>query len=145
MKLTLRSFFLFALFISGPGMGIYAQVIRPSVIWEGDTSWAREKLKNMSMDEKLGQLFMIAAYSNKGKAHQDEIINLVKNEHIGGLIFFQGGPQKQARLTNIYQQGAKIPLMIAMDAEWGLSMRLDSTFKFPWPLTVGATRDSALA
>ncbi len=143
MKLIPRSFLIIFWCLSYATA--FAQNVKPSIIWEGDTTWASEKLAGMSLDEKLGQLFMIAAYSNKGKAHQDEIINLVKNEHIGGLIFFQGGPYRQANLTNIYQQGAKIPLMIAMDAEWGLAMRLDSTFKFPWPLTVGATRDSALA
>lgn len=116
-----------------------------SVIHQGNPTWAEARLAQMSLDEKLGQLFMVAAYSNKGKAHEAEILKLVKEEHVGGLIFFQGGPARQARLTNIYQQGAKTPLMIAMDAEWGLAMRLDSTFKFPWPMTVGATADSSLA
>lgn len=144
MKSNLYQLILLALFIQF-GFSVAAQNSSRSVIYQGDTSWASEKLSNMSLDEKLGQLFMVAAYSNKGKAHEQEILKLVKEEHIGGLIFFQGGPARQARLTNIYQQGAKIPLMIAMDAEWGLSMRLDSTFKFPWPMTVGATNDSAMA
>lgn len=116
-----------------------------SVIWQGDTAWASSKLKSMTLDEKLGQLFMVAAYSNKGPQHKKEILNLVENHKIGGLIFFQGGPVRQARLTNDYQKAAKIPLMIAMDAEWGLAMRLDSTYKLPWPLTVGATKDNDLA
>ncbi len=116
-----------------------------SVIYEGDTAWAKQKLSSMSLDEKLGQLFMVAAYSNKTAAHKAEILKLIKEQKIGGLIFFQGGPVRQAQLTNIYQQAASIPLMIAMDAEWGLSMRLDSTYKFPWPMTVGATYDSASA
>ncbi len=115
------------------------------VIYQGDATWAKAKLNQMSLDEKMGQLFMVAAYSNKGAAHEKEILNLVKQENIGGLIFFQGGPVRQARLTNSYQSAATTPLMIAMDAEWGLSMRLDSTFKFPWPMTVGATNDSLLA
>lgn len=116
-----------------------------SVIYQGDTAWAKEKLQAMSLDEKLGQLFMVAAYSNKGEAHKNEILKLVKDQKVGGLIFFQGGPVRQAKLTNIYQQAATTPLMIAMDAEWGLAMRLDSTFKLPWPMTVGATHDSAMA
>lgn len=116
-----------------------------SVIYEGDTAWAKHKLGSMSLDEKLGQLFMVAAYSNKTDAHKAEILKLIKEQKIGGLIFFQGGPVRQAHLTNTYQQAATTPLMIAMDAEWGLSMRLDSTFKFPWPMTVGATNDSASA
>ncbi len=117
-----------------------------STFWyKGDTVWAREKLNDMSLDERLGQLFMLATYSNKGDEHQNEILKLIKEQNIGGLIFFQGSPEKQVKLTNLYQQSASIPLMIAIDAEWGLAMRLDKTFKFPWPITVGAVEDSILA
>ena len=116
-----------------------------SAIYQGDTAWVNAKMQSLSLDEKLGQLFMVAAYSNKGESHKNEILKLVKDEAIGGLIFFQGTPEKQALLTNYYQQAAQTPLWIAMDAEWGLNMRLDQTFKFPWPLTVGAIQDSSWA
>lgn len=116
-----------------------------SVIYKGDTAWVNPKLASMSLDEKLGQLFMVAAYSNKGDAHKNEILKLVKDESIGGLIFFQGTPENQAGLTNLYQQAAATPLMIAMDAEWGLNMRLDKTFKFPYAITVGAIQDTTYA
>ncbi len=119
--------------------------VQPAALWQGDTTWATQKLKAMTLSEKVGQLFMVAAYSNQGDAHRQAILDLIKNEQIGGLIFFQGGPYRQAMLTNQYQAAAKIPLMIAMDAEWGLAMRLDSTYKFPWPLTLGAMRDSVEA
>lgn len=106
--------------------------------------WADSVLAEMPIEDKLGQLFMVAAYSNKGAAHQATINKLIAEEKIGGLIFFQGGPYRQARLTNSYQSKSELPLMIGMDAEWGLSMRLDSTFKFPWPMTIGAAQDSEL-
>ncbi len=102
------------------------------------SEWVDSVYKTLSLDEKIGQLFMVAAYSNKGKAHKQNITKLVKQYHIGGLIFFQGSPKKQAKLTNHYQQQADIPLLIAMDAEWGLSMRLDSTIAFPKQMTLGA-------
>ena len=57
-------------------------------------------------------------------------------------MFLQGGPKRQAILTNYYQSISKTPLMIALDAEWGISMRLDSALRFPWQLTIGATRFS---
>lgn len=116
-----------------------------SVIHRADSNWVKQKMAALSMEEKIGQLFMVAAYSNKGKAHEQQILKLIKEEHIGGLIFFQGKPEQQAWLTNAYQSQSKIPLMIAMDAEWGLAMRLDETFKFPWPITVGALQDTNLA
>ncbi len=87
---------------------------------------------------------MVAAYSNRGADHANEIEKLIREYGIGGLIFFQGGPQRQARLTNRYQAASKIPLMIGMDAEWGLSMRLDSTMSFPYQMTLGAVQDMAL-
>ena len=137
--------FLFVLFCFALNGHAQIKSPKPSVIYQGNEQWAREKLAGMTLDEKLGQLFMVAAYSNKGAAHTKEILHLVKDENIGGLIFFQGGPVREAKLTNLYQQAAKIPLMIGIDGEWGLAMRLDSTFKFPWPMTVGATNDSSLA
>jgi beta-N-acetylhexosaminidase len=108
------------------------------------SSWAQETLKGMTLQEKIGQLFMVAAYSNKDNAHKQEILNLVKNYNIGGLIFFQGGPMRQAVLNNEYQQNAKIPLFMAMDAEWGLAMRIDSSVKYPRQMTLGAIRDQEL-
>lgn len=111
---------------------------------EIQTPWADSLIKTMSLDQKIGQLFSIAAYSNKGESHQKEILELIENFHIGGLTFFQGGPIKQAQLTNLYQAKSKIPLMIAMDGEWGLAMRLDSTYAYPWQMTLGAIENDSL-
>lgn len=107
-------------------------------------AWADSVLNTMSIEQQLGQLFMVAAYSNKGPDHVAEIQQLIQEQHIGGLIFFQGGPLRQAKLTNKYQALSKVPLMIAMDAEWGLGMRLDSTFNFPWAMSLGAIQNPSL-
>ncbi len=106
--------------------------------------WADSILGTLSLDEQIGQLFMVAAYSNRGIEHQKEIEALITEHHIGGLIFFQDQPKKQVHLTNRYQEITKIPLLIAMDAEWGLGMRLDSTMNFPRQLTLGAIKDNQL-
>jgi len=108
------------------------------------TPLADSILSTLSMDEKIGQLFMVAAYSNKDEIHYTEIENLIVNHHIGGLIFFQGGPGRQAKLTNRYQKAAKVPLMLAMDAEWGLAMRLDSTVSYPRQMALGAITNDSL-
>lgn len=107
-------------------------------------SWVDSIMKTLSPDERIAQLFMVAAYSNKDKAHELEISNLVEKKGIGGLIFMQGGPIREAILTNKYQKQAKVPLMISIDGEWGLSMRLDSTQSFPKQMTLGAIRDEKL-
>ena len=106
-----------------------------------ETFWVDSIYNKMSLQEKLGQLFMIAAYSNKDSVHINNTKSLIQDYNIGSLIFFQGGPVRQARLTNEYQAVAKVPLFVAVDAEWGLSMRLDSTYVFPWNMTLGAIQD----
>ena len=106
--------------------------------------WVDSVFHALTFEERLGQLFMVAAYSNKDQRHVDEISALIQKENLGGLIFFQGGPNRQARLTNLYQAQAKTPLFIAMDAEWGIGMRLDSTLNFPKAMTLGAIQDPNL-
>ncbi|MBL4710516.1 MAG: hypothetical protein JKY48_18975 [Flavobacteriales bacterium] len=108
-----------------------------------ETPWADSIFSQLTLDEKLGQLFSVAAYSNKGEKHKAELLELIDKYKIGGLTFFQGGPVRQAKLTNLYQEASKIPLMIAIDGEWGLSMRLDSTVKYPWQMTLGAIQDDS--
>lgn len=112
--------------------------------YTSNTHWADSVFKTLSVDERIAQLFMVAAYSNKDKAHVAEIKKIVNDYKIGGLIFFQGGPVRQAILSNSYQACSKVPLLISMDAEWGLAMRLDSTTKFPRQMTLGAIQNDSL-
>lgn len=107
--------------------------------------WADSVLQTLSPDERLAQLFMVAAYSNKSLAEQASLTELIKKYNIGGLIFFQGGPLTQAKYTNYWQSIAKTPLLVAIDGEWGLGMRLkDSTLSFPKQITLGAISNNHL-
>jgi len=106
--------------------------------------WVDDLLAGMTLDQKIGQLFMVQAYSNKGIAHQQELISLIENQHIGGLIFMKGTPQKQVELYNLYQSKSLVPLLMGFDGEWGLSMRLKSSFAYPWNMTLGAVQDNEL-
>ena len=106
--------------------------------------WVDSVYNTLALEEKFGQLFMVAAYSNKDFAHYNTIDKLIQENKIGGLIFFQGGPVRQAKLTNRFQSKSKIPLFIGIDAEWGLGMRLDSTYRYPWNMTLGAIQDMKL-
>jgi beta-glucosidase-like glycosyl hydrolase/CubicO group peptidase (beta-lactamase class C family) len=100
--------------------------------------WVDSVYSEMSLDEKIGQLFMVDVFSESPRPN---IEKLIEKYHIGGIIFSKGGPYRQANLTNKYQKLSKYSLMIAMDAEWGLAMRLDSTYAFPWNMTLGAIQD----
>lgn len=139
----MRILLLFCLFITST---IYAQGLDPLLARNTDAQkiWVDSIIDQMSLDEKIGQLFMVQAYSNKDQKHEDFISEMITKYHVGNLIFMQGTPQKQVELTNKYQSLAKVPLMIGFDGEWGLSMRLKDTYKFPWNMTLGAIRDTSL-
>jgi beta-N-acetylhexosaminidase len=106
--------------------------------------WVDSILNSMTIDQKMGQLFMIQAYSNLDTVHENKIKEMIQKYHVGNLIFMQGTPSKQVQLTNTYQSLSKIPLMIGFDGEWGLDMRLQNTYKFPWNMTLGAIQDNTL-
>ena len=95
-----------------------------------NTLWADSILETLTPDERIAQLFMVAAYSNKDSNHVNKIKKLISDYKIGGLIFMQGGPNREAILANEYQNLSKVPMMLSIDGEWGLAMRLDSTVKY---------------
>ncbi|UTW63244.1 serine hydrolase [bacterium SCSIO 12741] len=113
----------------------------PEFLLDSTDQWVDKTMRNLTEEQRIAQLFMVAAYSNRDEDHIKQINKLITQYHIGGLIFFQGGPVRQAKLTNAYQEKSEVPLMIAMDAEWGLSMRLDSTMEFPRQMALGAIAD----
>jgi beta-glucosidase-like glycosyl hydrolase/CubicO group peptidase (beta-lactamase class C family) len=106
--------------------------------------WVDSVFQSMNDDERIAQLMVVRAHSNLGPDHVAKVVNDIKRYNIGALCFFQGGPVRQANLTNYYQSISKTPLMITIDGEWGLGMRLDSIIKFPYQLTLGAMNDEAL-
>lgn len=103
--------------------------------------WVDSLYITMSLKEKVGQLFMVQAFSEEKNLQKTKLLELIKKQHIGGIIYSNGGPVRQAKLDNELQANSKIPLIVGMDAEWGLSMRLDSTYAFPWNMTLGAIKD----
>jgi beta-N-acetylhexosaminidase len=106
--------------------------------------WVDSVYKKMSRKERIGQLFYVRAHTNMGKAYEDSVGKIIEEEHIGGLVFFQGGPVRHANLINNYQKLSKVPLLIAMDGEWGLGMRLDSSVSYPYQMTLGAIQNNNL-
>ena len=109
-----------------------------------ESRWVDSVYNSLNSDQRLAQLFMVAAYSNKDMKHVREMRELIQKYNIGGLIFMQGGPLREAKLNNYYQSLAKTPLLISIDGEWGLAMRLDSTPKYPRQMTLGAIKNDSL-
>ena len=108
------------------------------------SQWVDKVYDSMTLDERVGQLFMVSVASDQNRNATSSIQELVEDHHLGGVIFSKGGPVRQARLTNQLQAAAKTPLLIGMDAEWGLAMRLDSTYAFPWNMTLGAIQNDSI-
>ena len=106
--------------------------------------WVDSIYQSMSLDQKIGQLFTPMVFSKKDEDHFDEIKNLIEKYYIGGIIFSLGSPFKQSQWLNEFQSISKVPLMISMDAEWGVAMRLDSVIAFPWSMTLGAIKDNTV-
>lgn len=109
-----------------------------------EDEWVEAQLSSLSPDSKLGQLFMLGAYPKNGESDEKKVLESIEKEQIGGLIFFRGTEMQIARLTNLYQKKSSVPLMMAIDAEWGLNMRVSNAVKFPRQLTLGAIQDNEL-
>ena len=107
-------------------------------------SWVDKTYNALSQDEKLGQLFIIALYTNRGEDYIQNVRNIVTSEKIGGLILMQDDAAREINLVNEFQAKSKVPLIIGMDAEWGVFQRIATAHKFPWAMTLGAIQDKNL-
>lgn len=106
--------------------------------------WVNSTYDRLSQQEKLGQLFIVALYTNKDENHIEQVRQLVHNEQIGGLILMQDDAAREILLVNEFQQKSKVPMMIGMDAEWGVFQRIPKAYKYPWAMTLGAIQDKNL-
>ncbi|MGY8887036.1 MAG: glycoside hydrolase family 3 N-terminal domain-containing protein [Flavobacteriales bacterium] len=136
-----------ALLLLFSSVAVLAQQFNPLLVQndrENQRVWVDSIYSNMSLQEKVGQLFMVDIYSSDPKEKKDKVKGLIQNQYIGGIIFSKGGPKQQVQLNNEFQALSRTPLIMAMDAEWGLAMRLDSTFAYPWNMTLGAISDNKI-
>lgn len=106
--------------------------------------WTDSIFRTMTDEQKIAQLIFVRGFANSSQDNVDKVTSLIQKNGVGGVVFFQGGPVRQAELTNYYQSVSRIPLFMAIDGEWGLGMRLDSVIPFPRQLTLGAMHDSTL-
>lgn len=120
--------------------GVFAQ----SYLQRED-QWVKEKMSKMTLDQKIGQLFMVRVNSKANPLENKVFLDYIKKYQVGGVCFFQGNPVEQARMVNIFQNQATIPLFVGIDAEWGLGMRFPKdAISFPKQLLLGAIQDNKL-
>ncbi len=140
IRLTLLSLLAIILFQAN----MQAQTENPPFLEYQNSKWVDSIMQKLTPKERIAQLIMVAAYSNRDRGHKEEILALIEKYKIGGLIFFQGTAEKQATLMNDYQFAADVPLLGAIDAEWGLGMRLDNTISYPFQMALGAIQKDSL-
>ncbi len=109
-----------------------------------DSCFLDSVFRSLGLEQKIAQLIMIRAYSNRDSVYEDSLTQVIQTNQVGGVCFFKGTPYNQARLTNDLQKEVKIPLLVSIDAEWGLGMRLDSAFSYPRQMAMGALQDDSL-
>jgi beta-N-acetylhexosaminidase len=112
--------------------------------------WADKEYKRLSADERIAQLMVVrlSAIDSKTKVisfYEDKVAGLIKKYNIGGICLFQGSPVKQATIINKLQAQAKTPLLMCIDAEWGVGMRIiDSVLPLPRQMMLGAMKDETV-
>jgi beta-glucosidase-like glycosyl hydrolase/CubicO group peptidase (beta-lactamase class C family) len=121
----------------------FAQLMKPP-IFQADTHWCDSLMKNMTLDQKIGQLLMVTTYPANGAKNEKQIVSWIKNQHVGGVLFLKTSPSVLKTCAIHYQSEANIPLFIAIDAENGLSFRMDSVVKYPHLMGLGAVSDNSL-
>lgn len=109
-----------------------------------NSPWVDSVMNTLSPDERIAQLFVSAVYANRNEAYDDAMLKLIHDYKIGGILCMQGSPSGEVGMINRCQEVAKIPLLVAIDAEWGLAMRVDSTISFPYQMGLGAIQNDSL-
>lgn len=111
-------------------------------------TWAERQLQEMTLDEKIAQLFVVRLdgfFQNTDSPSYRETVSLVESFGAGGLVFGPGTPMTQIAMANDLQRKADRPLLVAQDTEWGVGMRIDAATSFPPAMALGATRDASHA
>jgi beta-N-acetylhexosaminidase len=116
--------------------------LEPDFLLLTNDHWVNEKMEQMTLDEKIAQLMMVTVYPRQSEAAKKSMINLIQHFKPGGILVMQGSPVKTTRWINEFQENSTVPMLVAIDGEWGISMRIDSTIQYPYAQAIGAIQDS---
>lgn len=108
------------------------------------TSWADSVLNAMTVQDKIGQLFMIPVSAYSSNDDLTKLDAFIKKYKPGSIYVTKGGPKSHIKTVNKLQQSSTLPLLVGLNAEWGLAQTLDSTFSFPLPMLAGAANNPPL-
>ncbi|MFW5773481.1 MAG: glycoside hydrolase family 3 N-terminal domain-containing protein, partial [Tangfeifania sp.] len=135
-----KIFFLLVLFV---GTVSQLKAADPPFLQLLKDQWVEKQMDSLTFEERVAQLMMVTVYPNQSETEKNAMVELIKKHEPGGILVMQGNPAKSARWINEFQETAKVPLLIAVDGEWGLSMGIDSTTRYPYAQALGAVQDSS--
>lgn len=143
--------FLFPLVLIFSFLKVYTQeiskILEPNIFGhKKDLIYAQADsiMRQMSTREKVAQCFMIIQPFLKDQKSLNTWQHEIKRQKYGGILFRHGTPEQQLQMTNLMRRSMEIPMLVAIDGEWGLSMRLRPTTKYPYNMLLGASNDSKL-
>ena len=110
---------------------------------DAETRWVDSVYNSLTLEQRVAQLICMRA-NQPDKPYNENVAKYIKQYNIGGVCFFRNDLVAQVEQTNAWQALAKTPLMVSIDAEWGLAMRLKNTVAYPYQMTLGAINDNAL-
>lgn len=106
--------------------------------------WVNRQIESLTLEEMIAQLFWIGLPANVSKDNIQTTIGTIKKYKPGGVLFFKNSPNNVVSVANELQKHSPIPLIMAIDGEWGLGMRLQNTISYPYNMTLGAIQANQL-
>ncbi len=110
---------------------------------DAETRWVDSVYNSLTLEQRVGQLICMRA-NNPGKPFESAVADYIKKYNIGGVCFFKADAVPQVEQTNAWQAMAQTPLMVCIDAEWGVAMRVKEVMSYPYQMTLGAITDNNL-
>ena len=110
---------------------------------DAESRWVDSVYNSLTTEQRVGQLICMRA-NQPDKPFYEDVAKYIKQYNIGGVCFFRADAEVQVKQTNEWQAMAKTPLMVSIDAEWGLAMRVKKTIAYPYQMTLGAVNDNDL-
>lgn len=110
---------------------------------DAESRWVDSVYNSLTLEQRVAQLICMRA-NNPDKPFDANVAKYIKKYNIGGVCFFRADAEAQVKQTNEWQAMAQTPLMVSIDAEWGLGMRVNKTLSYPYQMTLGAISDDEL-
>lgn len=125
------------------GFFVLAFSVAQGFAQDAESRWVDSVYNSLTTEQRVAQLICMRA-NQPDKPYYEDVAKYIKQYNIGGVCFFRADAEAQVNQTNAWQAMAQTPLMVSIDAEWGLAMRVKKTLAYPYQMTLGAITDNDL-